>query len=130
MMKGVLHAPAVRWSRCSQLGSLQRWLCRLKVEKIAAKKIWRLIFSDLMLKRGAEADTSRSRLNSGWEKDSNNGLAAKVNRPLGWDLETVLDRRPNKEGLFNNIEDCWPSHLGPLTNMHTRDVLNKCLEMG
>ena len=30
-------------------------------------------FSDLILKKGAEADTSRSRLDSGWEKDSNNG---------------------------------------------------------
>ena len=57
-------------------------------------------------------------------------MGAKVNRPLGLDLETVLERRPNKEGLFDNIEDCGPSHLGPLTNTHTCDVLNKCLEMG
>ena len=34
--KGGLHMPAMWWSRYSQLGSLQRWLCRLKVEKNVA----------------------------------------------------------------------------------------------
>ena len=99
-MKEVLHVPTVRWSRFSPLSSLQRWLCRLKVEKLAAEKIWRLLFTDLMSTKGAEVGTFRGRLLSVWEKDSNNGSAAQANRSLGRDLETDMERRPNEEGLF------------------------------
>ena len=75
--------------------------------------------------------------------------AAKVNETLGWDLETIVERRPNEESLFGNRrlwvvslrptfnhagdkfpeEDHGPSHLSPLPNTHTRTDLKSCMEM-
>ena len=122
-----LHALAVWWSRCSQLGSLQRWLCRLKMEKNAAEQIWRLFFFYLMPTRGAEEDTSKRKQKYGGGNNSKFGYATKVNGTLGRDMETIVERRPNKEGLFGFTEDCGPSHLGPLPNTH---ALNNCMEVG
>lgn len=38
MKEGVAHLLVVTWIRCSLFGSLQRLLCRAKVEKLAAER--------------------------------------------------------------------------------------------
>lgn len=44
MKKGLFHAPAVTWSKFNPMSSLQRWLCRVRVEKLTVEKIGRLFF--------------------------------------------------------------------------------------
>ncbi|RVW42754.1 hypothetical protein CK203_079931 [Vitis vinifera] len=126
-----LHEPAVWWSRCSQLGNLQRGKGR-HVQKKAKY---------------------------GGGNNSKFGPATKANGTLGWDMETAVERRPNEKGcmatkknvgrltlahlqrcrrqisrvgpmrrgLFGFTEDCGPSHLGPLPNTH---ALNNCMKVG
>ena len=84
-------------------------------------------FFYLMPTRGAKEDTFKRRQKYGGGNNSKFGHATKVNGTLGRDMETIVERRPNEEGLFGFTEDCGLSHLDPLPNTH---ALNNCMEVG